>query len=294
MDIKIAKHYGGKKCAFSFVFDDGCYYSSTLETIKVFEEVFKKTGVKIKATSAQTVNFISEGLKSLWDKAIEDGWYDVCSHSIDHCICYNGETPLEKREFDARVSKEKLEEMYKTDMITFATPGGGATPEGCEILLKYYYAVRNGNDYINDPDNLSWADIGTFTTKKEYESEKYIEFINTLIKSGGWCVQIDHWLSEDENDKFFVQKTHTFLDECMFLATKSSEGVLWICSFNDAVKYYKERENAKVEILEENEKEITLRVNCPLPQKIFNFPLTLQIGEKYFDVIPNETVKIKI
>ena len=196
--------------------------------------------------------------------------------------------------YDARVSKEKLEEMYSTKMIAFATPGGGATTEGCKVLLDYYYAVRNGDDYINDVDNIDWANIGTFTTKKEYESEKYIEFINSLILSGGWCVQMDHWLGEDENDKFFVQKTHTFYDECIFLANKSNEGLIWICSYNDAVKYYKERENAKIEILEKSENYITLRVNVNLPKDIFNFPITLQIGEKYIDALPNEVIKIRI
>ena len=60
MDVTISKFYKGAKALCSCGVDDGCYLDSALETYEAFKKVEKETGVKIKATSAQTVNFINE------------------------------------------------------------------------------------------------------------------------------------------------------------------------------------------------------------------------------------------
>ena len=278
MDVKISKFCKGAKALYSFVFDDGCYLDSTLETYEAFKKVEKETGVKIKATSAQTVSFINEELKATWDKLLAEGVYDISAHSVTHCLCYNLDTPEKKRRYEAEESKKLLEKMYPSQkIISFVIPNGDDTKEGREILKDYYFATRSGHDYINDVDNLDWYNIGTFTAKFGYSLADYTENIDKTIEKGGWSVQLNHWLSHKEKDAFHAQKADTFLPECMYLAKKCLFGDICVTSFNEAVKYYRERECAKIEIISKTDRGVSLKINCPLDREIFNERLTLEI-----------------
>lgn len=278
MNVKISKFYKGAGSLYSFVFDDGCYRDSTLEVAEAFKETERQTGVKLKATSAQTVNFINAELKAMWDKLLTEGVYDISAHSITHCLCYNLDTPEEKRRYEAEESKKLLEKMYPSQkIISFVIPNGDDTKEGREILKDYYFAVRSGHDYINDVDNLDWYNIGTFTAKLAYSVADYAANIDKTIEKGGWSVQLNHWLSHKEKDAFHAQRADTFLPECMYLAKKCLSGDICVMSFNEAVMYYRERECAKIEILTETDRGVSLKINCPLDKKTFTQRLTLEI-----------------
>ncbi|MBQ2810456.1 MAG: polysaccharide deacetylase family protein [Clostridia bacterium] len=273
MEIKIAKFFGNARGALSFTFDDGCYKESTLKTIEIFKMVEAKTGVKIKATSAQTVGFLHEGLIDMWKIAIEEGYYDICSHSVDHCIGYNDETPEEKRLYDAEASRDKLSEIYGVTPICFAIPGGGESEGACQLLSRHYYANRVGEGPINDPDNLNFMRLTSFIGRLSYENvEPCVKFIDEIIACEGYGIQINHWLTDKEQDVHHAQRTHVFEDECLYAGKLASEGKLWIASLNDAVKYFYERNNAKITTQGD---EITIK--CDLDASIFNHPLTLVI-----------------
>ena len=278
MDVKISKFYKGAKAIYSFVFDDGCYLDSTLETYETFKKIEQETGVKIKATSAQTVNFINTELKAMWDKLLAEGVYDISAHSITHCLCYNLDTPEEKRRYEAVESKKMLEIMYPSQkIISFVIPNGDDTEEGRELLKDYFFATRSGHDYINDVDNLDWYNIGTFTAKLAYSVADYAANIDKTIEKGGWSVQLNHWITHKEKDAFHAQRADTFLPECMYLASKCLSGDICVMSFNEAVMYYRERECAKIEISGETEREVSFKISCPLDKEIFTQRLTLEI-----------------
>jgi hypothetical protein len=194
-------------------------------------EVFanlKKTGVKIKITSAQTINFISPGAKSFWQGLYNEGYCDFSAHSVDHCLGYNKSADPEKLDYDARASKEMLEKMYDTNVISFVTPGGGDDIEGIQVLKKYYYANRNGHDRLNDTYNMNLYDIGTFTANFGYSSKEYLDNIDRTTKNGGWTVKMNHWLTKKEQDThqrkrnqrifcFADGKQKRRLTKCLFL-----------------------------------------------------------------------------
>ena len=294
MKAKICNYKNNAKAAFTFVFDDGCYGESTMWTYEIFKSIFEKTGLKIKATSAQTVGFISPGAKKMWDSLFEEGYYDLCAHSLDHCIGYNKNTSMAQLHKDACESREKLEEMYPSmRALTFATPGGGSDSFGWDILKCYYIANRNGNDRINIPRNIDWYDIGTFTAMLNRTSKDYTDSIDETIKNGGWSVQVNHWITKKAEDKFHSQAYDTFVDQCEYLGKKAKENEIWVASLNEATLYLQEAEKSTLEITEEEGKtKITL--NCPLNIRIYNYPLTVEIEEngktRYIDIMPNETV----
>ena len=291
--MKIATYYNNAKSAFSFVFDDGCYKESTLDAYENLKEVYEKTGVKIKITSAQTVGFLHEGLIDMWKKLISEGYADICGHSIDHCLCYNDVTDPTLLHKDAKETKEKLEAIYNTPVIAYVTPGGGSNQAGWDILKEYYYANRNGNDRLNDTYNMNLYDIGTFTARFAYDEKPYIENIEKTIEDGGWCVQMNHWLSKKEQDTPHAQKYETFLPEIMYLAEQVNKNNVWACSLNEMVKYIYLRDNSTL-VVNKTEKGTEVTLKTDLPTDIFNIPVSLIVENSVecVDIYANETIII--
>lgn len=291
MDIKIATYYNNAKGAYSFVFDDGCYYDSTMDAYENLKEVYEKTGVKIKITSAQTLNFLHEKLIDMWKKLFDEGYFDLSAHSVDHCLGYNRNTPFEKLDEDARLSKEGLEKLYGRKIITFVTPGGGDDSEGLQVLKKYYYANRNGHDRINDTYNMDMYDVGSFTARFAYDLQPYIDSIDNTIRVGGWSVQINHWITKKEQDTHHAQKYETFLPQCMYLAEKAQKNEVWACSFNDMIKYIYLRDNSELLVSEENGNvKITLKTD--LDKEIFDHPVSVICDGRIINIKANETVTL--
>ncbi len=291
MKIEKAKFYNNAKGAFSFVFDDGCYKDSTLDAYEILKDVYEKTGVKIKITSAQTVGFLHEGLINMWKKLISEGYADICGHSIEHCLCYNDKTPKEELHKDAKETKEALEKIYSVPVIAYVTPGGGSTKEGWDILKEYYYANRNGNDRLNDTYSMNLYDIGTFTTRFAYDVQPYIDNIDNTIANGGWSVQMNHWLSKKEQDTHHAQRYETFLPECMYLAEQANKNNLWVCSLNDMVKYIYLRDNSTL-VVKSTDKGTEVTLKADLPTDIFDHPVSLIIenSDTCVDILPGETI----
>ncbi len=295
MEAEICRYKNNARGAFTFVFDDGCYGESTEWTYEIFKSIYEKTGIKFKATSAQTVGFISPKLKEMWDELFDSGYYDLCAHSLNHCICYNKNTPSEELHKDAKGTQDELYKMYGIKPLTYVTPGGGSDEAGWSVLKDYYIANRNGNDKINIPGKIDWYDVGTFTAMLKRTAKEYKSNIDETIKSGGWSVQINHWVTKKSEDVFHSQSYDTFLEECNYLAEKSQKNEIWVASFNEAVLYLQEYEKSTLEIKEtDTEYEITLA--CPLDKDIYNYPLTIEIKTENtstcVDILPNQTIKI--
>lgn len=292
MNAKICRYKNNAMGAFTFVFDDGCYGESTLWTYEIFKDIYEKTGIKFKATSAQTVNFISPGLKDMWVKLFNEGYYDLCAHSIDHCIGYNSKTPAENLHKDASQTQIELEKMYGIKPLTYATPGGGSDEVGWSVLKSYYIANRNGNDKINIPNEIDWFNIGTFTAMLKRGSEEYTKNIDETIKNGGWSVQVNHWVTKKAEDVFHSQAYDTFVNECNYLAKKATENQIWVCSLNEAALYLQEAEKSSV-VVEETEKGAKITLVCPLDKEIYNYPLSVEVEGKIYNIKPNESIIIE-
>ncbi len=291
MDIRIATYFNNAKSAYSFVFDDGCYGESNGWMYEIQRDVFEKTGVKIKVTSAQTVNFISPGARDFWQKLYSEGYCDFSAHSVDHCIGYNKSADPEKLDYDARASREMLEKMYNTRIISFVTPGGGDDIEGIQVLKKYYFANRNGHDRINDTYDMNLYDIGTFTANFNYGEKEYIDNINKTIENGGWTVKMNHWLTKKEQDTHHSQRLDTFLPECMYLAEQQGKNNIWVCSMNDMIKYIYIRDNSKIAVYQD-ERETRVTLESELDPEIFDIPVTIVANNNTYNIKIGQTIAL--
>ena len=319
MEIKKAKFRGGAKAAFSFVFDDGCYKPSTEKVISIFEDTEKKHGIKLKATSAHTVNFLNEELIEFWKKTFEAGWFDLASHSMDHAFAYNDGIDIERRRKDAHDSKAALERIFEgMEVISFVNPGGTNTLDGCQVLKECYYGNRSNCEEppYNDVDTVDLIYAHAFVPNFKYKDLAYYkDYIDTLLEKNVWGVQINHWISDKEQDTFHAQSVSSFILQCDYLASLVKAGEIWVPSFNEAVKYIKEYQDSELIINEITATESEIILKNDLDKKIFTYPLTLEIkaengvsvtqngktteynskdGYAYVEVVPNVAAKVEI
>lgn len=296
MDIKIAKFKNGAKGAFSFVFDDGCYKDSTKKVIEIFKNTYDKHGVKLIATSAHTVNFLNDDLIAFWRETFKEGWFDLASHSMDHAFAYNESVDIERRRKDAKDSKEALERIYDgMEVISYVNPGGTNTIEGCQVLKEFYYGNRSNCEEppYNDVDTVDLIYAHAFVPNFKYKDlAPYKEYIDTLTEKNVWGVQINHWISEKEQDTFHAQTVPSFALQCDYLAELSKKGEIWVPSFNEAVKYIKEYQDSTLEINEISATVSEILIKNDLDAKIFTYPLTLEIKtDRNVEVTQNGEVK---
>ena len=281
MEIKKSKFKNGAKASFSFVFDDGCYKPSTEKVIEIFKDNYEKYGVKLIATSAQTVNFLNNDLISFWKQAFSDGWFDLASHSMDHAFAYNAGIDIERRRKDAHDSKAALEKIYDgMEVISFVTPGGSNTTDGCEVLNECYYGNRSNCEEppYNDVDTVDLIYAHAFVPNFKYKDLAYYkEYIDTLLEKNVWGVQINHWIREKEQDTFHAQSVSSFILQCDYLASLVKAGEIWVPSFNEAVKYIKEYQCSELVINEISATESEIILKNDLDKSIFTYPLTLEV-----------------
>lgn len=279
MKIELCKYKNDAKGAFSFTFDDGCYRESSTEVIENFKRVYEEYGVKIKATVGITVGFMHEWIIKFWQDAVSAGYFEIGSHSVGHDLSYLESTPYEVREKDARLSKEQLKEMFPGQTVeTYILPGGTYDQKGLEVLRDYYLAVRCNRDGINYPGKINWLDIKCLTAMLKKPFSYYTDYIDEVIKTGGWGVQMNHWITHKEEDTFHSQKAESFHDECSYIGEKVKNGELWASSFEDVAKYIRKYEQSDLNVIEIDGKlKAEIIPNSDTPEAILNTPLTISI-----------------
>ncbi len=251
MKIELCKYWKGNKSAFSFTFDDGCYLDSSKKVVKIFEDVSEKTDLCISATVGITVGFMNDGLIDFWRSAINDGYFDIASHSVGHDLSFLESAPLEKREKDANESQRLLREMFEGQAVsTYILPGGTYDEKGLLPLKKHYIAVRGNKDGINYPGEIDWLDVKCFTAMLKRPLSDYTDYIDKVIQSSGWGVQMNHWLTEKDEDVFHSQSLNTFEKECYYLAKKAEKYDIWVASFEGVSKYLRKYEASELKITE--------------------------------------------
>ncbi len=251
MKIELCKYKGGAKGAFTFTFDDGCYRESSAEVIENYKRIYKKTGVKIKATVGITVGFMHEWIIKFWQEAVNDGYFEIGSHSVGHDIAFLEATPYEKRDEDAKKSQELLRQMFPGEMVeTYILAGGTYDEAGLLPLGKYYIGVRGNKDGINYPGEINWLDVKCFTAMLKRPTSDYTDYIDEVIKTGGWGMQMNHWITHKTEDTFHSQSADTFYDECTYIGERARAKEIWIGSFSEVARYLQRYENSTLSVSE--------------------------------------------
>ena len=279
MDIKLCNYKNGASCAFSFTLDDGCYYDSSVKMMEIFEDVYNKTGTKIKATTGITVNFMHERVIDFWRLGVEKGYFDIASHTVGHDVCYSSETPYEVRKADAENAQKLLREMFPGQNVnTFFYAGGPRDEEGISVLADHYLACRANMDGINHAGKINWLLIDCFTAMLKRPVSDYTDFIDTVVKEKGWGVQMNHWITTKEEDVFHSQGVACFDEECHYLGKKAQECGIWTGSFEEVGAYLRRYEKSTLNITNQDGKtKVEIITDSSVPKAALDTELTISV-----------------
>lgn len=281
MNIELCKYKNNASCAFSFTFDDGCYYDSTMEVIECFKDAYEKYGVNIKATVGITVAFMHERLINMWREAISSGYFDVASHTFGHDIAFCKDTPYEVMKNDCQRVQSWLRETFPGQKAgTFIFAGGNRDEEGARVLSEYFFACRAGGEGVNYAGKIDWLDLHCLTAMLSKNLSYFTDYIDKTLETGGWGIQMNHWITHKSEDVFHSQNADIFKVECDYLAKKSQGGKIWTGSLEEVGAYLRKYENSELSVTENDGKiKVEIVSNSDTPKEILDTELTILIND---------------
>ncbi len=304
-DVSIAAAKGGANGIVSMTFDDGIY-----DTALLLNELFAEYGLK--GSLMLITDTMGGHTPAQWNEVFNKGYLVPESHSATH-LNKDAITSEDILEHEVDDSYYKLRESFPDyDSLTFAIPYSSYTLEQNQRVNSFFYAARSGacalstNAYKGqiqslDPDMGygvgSWYNpymVRLQTNQPVYNAtnsaEKIVEYINKIAKDGGWFISLTHAVVKDDDPKATAADPADMTESqarIVFAAMQrlQEQGKLWVTTYTDATKYVRERQNSTVTAYQtvdgmfvELEMATETEDGLPLPEDIFNMPLTVKVA----------------
>ncbi|MFH0867314.1 MAG: polysaccharide deacetylase family protein [Bacteroidota bacterium] len=277
IDYWKAQWYNFKDAAVSFTFDDG--YRSHFETLAPMLEQLGFRG-----TFYIITNWVGKGETPSWDTltAIAARGHEIGSHTKNH-------TNLETLAFSmynllfvdsAIVEMDSSKEMINRNIFpekceTMAFPFG-ATSYNAILLAKSFYISCRGSGYILQPStpynfyNVQCKGISPDTTLLQMNA-----WIDRLQYTKGWLIERIHGIDSNGWEPVPSSRYASHLGY-----VKLNEDHLWIDTYKNVIKYIRERNNAKLSLIDSTLYDYTLSLTDTLADDIYNVPITLKVRLK--------------
>lgn len=277
----IAPVYNDCTAAVTIISDDGFY-----DTGLNLNNLAIKYDMKI--TVSGVVAIINENL-SEWKDIVNQGHIELVSHSYDHIKMDDG-SEISKDEdalYHQIVDADKwFEDNFETEQFVFVCPENYMCDMGYDILENNgFYAARKGRRGYNmlspleGRDDFEWYSLGCQGICDVSTTQERNAKIDYTIASKSWLIEMWHDVTDEDNGHYQWISTEEADAHLSYIAYQRDDGNLWVASFNDAVKYFREKQNSYVNVILENN-QILIKVtydNHFLPESIFNFPLTIKV-----------------
>ena len=293
----------GAKAVLTISYDDGNYDSAVW-----VNQMNKTYGLKGSCMIIAGRDSFT-GKVSQWKTLLADGTLDIQSHGWYHDRDHTDYGSHADHVKDVVTSKEALQRYFpNNDVLVYATPYTTITDysykvsgdENSQIIQdggtralihEHYYANRNGPSGLQslDPkmgdDKGAWYNLYVQWLKTESSQTNKIRtgWIDNAVKQGGWLIILAHSVVDNPDSEWNISKTNaeTFYKHAQ---TYVKTGELWSATFGEAVKYIRERQNTTVtERYENGAVFVDMKINrttadgLTLTQKVFNYPLTVEV-----------------
>ncbi len=197
--------------------------------------------------------------------------HEIGSHTLSHPN-FNG-MGYEAIEAELKTSKELIEQnLGMADCNTFAYPY--CSTENFGLTEQYYIAARSCQSTVEGSTPNDFMNIASFLCG-EGTSYNTTESLNSIARSAlqtkGWGVYLFHLI--DGAGGFTISSD--VLDQHLAFLSENKED-FWVDSFVNVIKYIKQRNSAVMEIISENENQITLSYIDNLDNGIYNYPISFQ------------------
>lgn len=273
----IAQWRNDSSAALSLTFDDNSWLRQTQAGIL---EEYGLRGTFHVITGQTTTSYQSmlQGLHT--------NGHEIGSHSITHDASVLGGDSLEDIRREIRDSKQFLEQLIGTPCVSYAYPYGYYTPEMQQIIAEYYLSARSTMEappvnYIpyNGTDGFDIYALAVNPWPRPVEAwsdevvvDRYRQFAQDLVQAGGWGIEMFHGFA-DENSVMKI--TEAAFREHLSDLTDAGALPIWIAPQGTVAKYYLERQQSQICILDETEHSVMLDLRIDGDTDLLDIPLTL-------------------
>ena len=272
--IEIADFYEFKSAAVSLTFDDGSVNQFTVG-LKGLDSM------SFKGTFFINPGFLGEKNWALMKNLIKAG-HEVGSHTMTHP--HLKEINLDQARIEIKQSKAVIEQNINNyQCISFAYPFGESNENIRQITSSYFQAARTTDGGFFPVDASYNFKIPGFLFSSGTKLITANKWVNNAIHNNKWIVEIFHGF---ENDGWSPISSSLYLSHLQYI--KSKEDYLWVTTFGNAIKYFKEHQSAKIELTDSSFNYYKLNVTDNLPDSIYDFPLTMRVK------IPDRWTQIKV
>ncbi|MGZ3873153.1 MAG: polysaccharide deacetylase family protein [Mucilaginibacter sp.] len=253
------------------------------QAYKVIDELYQKVRHGDFAPGYQPCDEVLQEEGLTWDdlRSYASRGYEIASHSITHASMpaldsVNVIYELEKSKEEIR---DKIGARYT---FSAEVPYGYEDSRVMKYAYKIYPALRNRmpEPWLKEIDRASRETPGT--TSKDYiqwqrgaTTKTPLPLMQSWVdtaasKNNTWLVLVFHGIDH----LGYEALPHTLLDE-YFQFIKNKQDQLWIATFGDVTRYMRERESAKIQNSQKNDK-IVITLAHALDKAMYDLPLTLK------------------
>lgn len=243
-----------------------------------------------------------------WDMLCKcsDNGHEIGSHTINH-LALSTLSP-DSLENELAQSKEIIEHNVIDACLTMVYPY--CNMPDTTVVARHYIGARVCDNHIEPPTPRNYYAISSFgigSESAQYKTaQSVIDIFDNTRKQGGWCVLLVH---EIEDGFGYSPFPAAAIDSTLsYLAANTTD--FWVATFANVIKYTRERDNVKIELIEMTDKHVWLSFTTTL-DSCYDMPLSVrrQIpscwnnirvkqngrnidfciadGYVYFDVVPN-------
>jgi peptidoglycan/xylan/chitin deacetylase (PgdA/CDA1 family) len=271
---EFANFYHFKSGAVSITFDDGSSSQFSVG-LKFLDQYHYKGTFFVTTSDEDDVHWV------MMNTMVKNG-HEIGSHTVNHPKLK--EISLDSIKHELEQSKAIIEQNIKDYQCTsLAYPFGRSNEAVRKIASELYQASRSGDYGLNFADGSYYFNLKTFVCGTHTKMKTANQYVNTAILENKWLIETYHGF---DGEAYSPVTSDFFQRHLQYI--KSKEDYLWIATFKDVVKYLKERQSAKIELIDSSYNFYSFNIKDCLPDSIYNFPLTLKIK------IPKQWDNVKV
>jgi len=247
-DLTICNWKGGKKAAVVLTFDDWLEGHEKIAVPMLIEK-------HVPATFFITLNNVSRTKENIavLNKAQSKG-LEITNHTVSHPDLTS--IPIAKAKEEIETTRDFiLDSVSGGKSLTFAYPMGTKNIEVIDHLKKNHIGARGVSaanegalkyDFVVTEDD--YYRIKTLRVWRILSQSKVGKWMSYVKKEGGLLTFMIHSVYNDTVSKGWDAMPEEFLSN-MLDTLNSHKKDIWICTFEDAIQYHREKANARIEVL---------------------------------------------
>lgn len=297
--LQVTKWADDRKSAFTFSFDDG--YLSHYQNAKPILDQFG-----FKATFNIMPPFLTDTLPGIWRYGtwqmftqLANEGHEIASHTLNHYYLTSlpvGDTLSEGTIlYELYQSKKIIEEKIPDKKcLTLAYPysdrnnlvdsltallfeaGRSAGEDPNDFSLGYYFDLNAYVPQFNLPRNTIADDLD--------ELYAFMNWTHNSILNQQWAIMMLHDLVPQSELSGLVSELYEpisnewFTYLCEWLKVRSDNKDIWVETTANVVRYMKQRDNFKYQIISSTMDEIKINLTDDLDDGIYNYPLSAYVS----------------